>query len=219
MKNSIVTRGFSCFLILLCFTLLSCDRTQLTTERVPNPGEEYYEKSGCDEGKINSFVLDDEDMTDPNFVPPANLIATDGEFLFELQTPSFQLSECLCVVDKYFLVFDELDGVNYDVFNSDEIQLTVDEEFNTYPTPDTIFISNIAELSDELFSIVVDFDPVVPDLVSGGGLCVVDNFDLLNQYNARIIYTNAVLGNESLTSVGDTVKGVWIPTKMTTVVP
>lgn len=205
-------------LAFFCITFTGCEQTEVQSNEELVLTNLPANKNGCAPHSEFDFPLNAQ--SNPTNYGPGNV---SGDYLFTLAPPVFSDQECLCEVMQYDLVFDDLE-------NPEDLEIMVydihGKELEWFIKPgqngegDTLTVIGIAELPDDLLSVIVNFEPVDPTFHVGGGLCIVDNFDGMIIGD---IHNQAIITTDTLSSLppppGTNLEveyRAWIPVRMGT---
>lgn len=153
---------------------------------------------GCNKGDMHHFPIE-VDMNPP-FQIPSSPLGVEGDMMVSTDTPPYQNSDCLCVGMEYELEFTSLEGIEITVTDIDGKPVEFLVELSPEGGPDILRIFNLSQLPDGQLTVIIDFSPVVPNFIGGGGLCITDNFDGVIDpviLWESIVTLDTVIGNDS----------------------
>ena len=135
----------------------------------------------------------------------------------DLETGSYQLSDCMCKIEGFQYVFDGVapdcnilvitaDG---DTLDSTQVEISINE-FGVA----TVLLPNPEILTDDRLTVYFVFDAEgddpKPTLVHAGGLCIIENVVGTVAWNTQTLQTPYVLTQTDVN--GNTLKKIFIPT-------
>jgi hypothetical protein len=138
----------------------------------------------------------------------------DMDFVTDVETGPYQLSDCLCEIEEFGFIFQDVDP-DWAIIVLDsqgdtlKIELTINQNGTAY-----ILFPNPEDLPDEHLTMFFDFDSggdgPSPTLVHAGGLCIIENVVGTGDWQTFVLPYKLT----HVPAPGDTSTRVFIPSRI-----